>query len=225
MTQYCKSTIPQYKKKKNGIYKLASSTVSNVACPELFMSLVTSGTAFLLQHLLQSTSWLPVESWLGKKSLQCPALITGSVFFSIRGRKEIVALQAPQANLGLLVNLAVRVPQAPQVLLLQVRTSLLHLVHSVSLPEGVQQRSDLKCLQQFNTLLIYPPFGLIRVLHKGNRHYYGFDLAFLRTNRGEKKKKSHWWCHWYMKWKITSQYFNSEHLFIEKHFMAPSNSE
>ncbi|OWK05756.1 hypothetical protein Celaphus_00012774 [Cervus elaphus hippelaphus] len=36
-----------------------------------------------------------------------------------RGRKEIVALQAPQANLGLLVNLAVRVPQAPQVLPLQ----------------------------------------------------------------------------------------------------------
>lgn len=56
-----KSTIPQYKKKM-GIYKLAPSTVSNVACPELFMSLVTSRSTFFLQHLLQSTSWLPMES-------------------------------------------------------------------------------------------------------------------------------------------------------------------
>ena len=29
-----------------------------------------------------------------------------------------------------------------------------------SLPEGVQPRPDLKCLRQFNILLIYPPFGL-----------------------------------------------------------------
>ena len=120
------------------------------------MSLVTSGTAALAaKYKLVARGELT-----GEESLQCPALITGSVFFSIRGRKETVALQAPQANLGLLVNLAVRVPQAPQVLPLQVRTSILYLVHSVSLPEGVQQRSDLKCLQQFNTLLIYPPFGL-----------------------------------------------------------------
>ena len=30
---------------------------------------------------------------------------------------------------------------------------------------------------------------LIRVLHEGDKHCYGFDLAFWRTNRGEKKKK------------------------------------
>ena len=57
-----------------------------------------------------------------------------------------------------------------------------------SLPEGVQQRPDLKCLQQFNTLLL-STIWLIRVLHKGDKHYYGFDLAFWITNRGEKKKK------------------------------------
>lgn len=82
--------------------------------------------------------------------LPCPALITGSAFLSVRGRREIVELWAHQANLGLLVNLAVRAPQDPRVPHLQVRATLLHLIHAVvllaSLPESTgrcQQRPAL----------------------------------------------------------------------------------
>lgn len=59
----------------------------------------------------------------------------GSIFLSIRVRRETVELWAHQASLGLLVNLAAKVlqglqgPQAPR---MQVRLMQLHLIYTVA---------------------------------------------------------------------------------------------
>lgn len=82
----------------------------------------------------------------GAGSLLCHAFITGSAFLSVRDRKGIVELWAHPASLGLLVNLAVQGPQAPH---LQVRATLLHLIHCCSTgqsPREGTRRCQQRCL-------------------------------------------------------------------------------
>lgn len=126
-------------------------------------------------------------------NLLCHAIITGSAFLSVRGRREIVELWAHQASLGLLVNLADRVPQAPQAPHLQVRAITFCLTYSVSLLASLPTEDIKRCqersalcfeLETTRSTLIYLWF-----LH--NLAYSTFTQERWTSKEKKKKKNKH----------------------------------
>lgn len=118
--------------------------------------------------------------------MSCRDITMGSIFLSVRVRRETVELWAHQASLGLLVNLAVKVLQGPQAPHLQVRLDQLHLIYIVAFPTMSSRRATRRC-QQSSALYL-----LLKTIRVSFAYLPNFSLDFVltlwRTHRGSKER-------------------------------------